>query len=131
MAQAGRAISPSAGILLDQAHAEEADQPQAAIADIGSAIDLQPELGALWRERGIARLRAGDNGGAAGDLGHAIDIDPRDFLSWISLSVALEHAGNTEGAIAAWKRVLLIDPHAENSQSRLQMLTREAEGEHA
>ena len=89
VAEAGRAVSPSAGILLDQAHAEEADRSQ------------------------------------------AIDIDPRDFLSWISLSVALEHAGNTDGAIAAWKRVLAIDPHAENSQSRLQMLTRKAEGEHA
>ena len=131
MAESGRTISPTAGVLLDAAHSEQADQPNKAIADIGAAIDLQPALGPLWRERGIARFRAGDATGAAADLGHAIDIDNRDFLAWSTLSLVLEQRGNLAGALAAWQRVLAIDPHAADAQHRLDTLTRKAQGEHA
>ena len=130
--QSGRTISPTAGVLLDAAHAEQAnDQPNKAIADISAAIDLQPELGPLWRERGLAKLRAGDATGAAADLGHAIDVDNRDFLAWTTLSLALEHQGNMPAALAAWQRVLAIDPHAADAQRRLETLTRKAQREHA
>lgn len=130
--QAGHTVSPTAGVLLDAAHAEQAnDQPNKAIADLGAAIDLQPELGPLWRERGIARFRAGDLAGADADLGRAIDIDRRDFLAWSTLSLVLEHQGNLPGALAAWQRVLTIDPHAADAQHRLDTLTRKAQGEHA
>ncbi len=129
--QSGRPISPTAGILLDAAQAEQDSQPNKAIADIGAAIDLQPELGPLWRERGLAKLRAGDARSAAADLGHAIDIDNRDFLAWSTLSMALEQQGNTAAALAAWQRVLAIDPHAEDGRKRLDTLKRREEGEHA
>lgn len=119
-------------MLLDGAHAASAaGDHERAVADLDSAIDLQPELGSLWRERGIAKLRAGDAKGAASDLGHAIDLDPRDFLAWTTLSLALEASGNATGAYAAWQKVIAIDPHAANAEGRLDTLRRKALGERA
>ncbi len=99
--------------------------------DLDSAIDLQPELGVLWRERAVMRLHTGDTAGSIADLGQAIDRDPRDFQSWSILSEVTETKGDAQAAYAAWQKVLTLDPQAVDADHRLQLLKRKALGEPA
>ncbi len=125
-------ISPTARVLVDGGNAAlAAGDPGKAVRDLDSAIDLQPDLGVLWRERAVMRLHSGDTAGATADLGQAIDRDPHDFQAWSILSEVTESKGDPAAAYAAWRKVLAIDPHAADADKRLQLLKRKALGEPA
>lgn len=125
-------ISPTTSVLVEAGHAAiSTDDTRHALDDLDSAIDLQPEIGSLWRERAIARVHAHDAAGAVTDLGHAIDLDPRDFLAWETLSRVLEVKGDARGAYAAWQKALALDPQADDAKARLDLLRRKALGERA
>lgn len=125
-------VAPTTGVLVTAAHDAQADgKPAAAIEDLSSAIDLQPELGTLWRLRAEARFASGDRRGAVSDLGQAIDREPRDFLAWQTLSDVTQESGDYTGSLAAWQRLLLIDPHAPQAARRLDLLRRKALGNRA
>ncbi len=123
-------VSPTTRVLVDGGNAAlVAGKPSKAVHDLDSAIDLQPELGVLWRERAVMRLHSGDNHGAIADLGEAINRDPRDFQAWTLLSEITESTGDAAAAYAAWQKVLAIDPQAADAGKRLDLLKRKALGQ--
>ena len=125
-------ISPTARVLVDGGNAAlVAGQTDKAVQDLDSAIDLQPDLGILYRERAVMRLHSGDVAGSIDDLGHAIDREPRDFQAWSILSEVTESKGDAQAAYAAWRKVLAIDPRSEDAGKRLDQLRRKALGEPA
>ena len=123
-------VSPTARVLVDGGNAAlVAGKPGKAVQDLDSAIDLQPNLAILWRERAVMRLHSGDTHGAVADLGEAINRDPRDFQAWSLLSEITEQSGDANAAYAAWQKVLAIDPHALDAAKRLDLLKRKALGQ--
>ena len=123
-------VSPTARVLVDGGNAAlVAGKPGKAVGDLDSAIDLQPDLAILWRERAVMRLHSGDNHGAIADLGEAINRAPRDFQAWTLLSEITESTGDASAAYAAWQKVLAIDPQAANAAKRLDLLKRKALGQ--
>ncbi len=126
------ALAPTATVLLEAArHALEAAQPAAAVADLDSALVLQPDSVLLWRERAVARVHTGDLDGAIADLGEAIDRDSRDEAAWNALSRITELHGEPKGAFAAWQRVLILEPAVPDGALRLDELRKKAFGEPA
>jgi predicted Zn-dependent protease len=122
-------LSPTTRVLVEGGNAAlVAGNGHKAVQDLDSAIDLQPELGLLWRERAVMRLHTGDVAGAIADLGQAIDRDQRDFQSWSILSEITESKGDNDAAYAAWQKVLTLDPQAADAQKRLDTLKRKALG---
>ena len=125
-------ISPTSRVLVDGGNAAlVAGHADTAVHDLDSAIDLQPDLGILYRERAVMRLHSGDTAGSITDLGSAIDRDPRDFQAWSILSELTQSKGDAAAAYAAWQKVLAIDPNAEDAHKRLDLLRRLALGEPA
>ncbi len=125
-------ISPTARVLVEGGNAAlVSGKAGRAVEDLDSAIDLQPELGILWRERAVMRLHSGDTAGTIADLGQAIDRDPHDFQAWSILSEITESKGDATAAYAAWQKVLAIDPQAADAAKRLDLLKRKALGEPA
>ncbi len=125
-------ISPTVRVLVDGGNAALiAGKSDKAVEDLDSAIDLQPDLGILYRERAVMRLHTGNITGSISDLGRAIDHEPRDFQAWSILSEMTESKGDNNAAFAAWQKVLLIDPQSEDAQKRLDLLRRKALGQPA
>ena len=125
-------LAPTTVVLLDAARrALGAGKPDDAVADLDSALVLQPDSVLLWRERAIARVHAGDLDGAIADLGEAINRDSRDEPAWEALSRVTEIKGEEKGAFAAWQRVMTLEPAIPDGEPRLERLRKKAFGEPA
>ena len=125
-----KAATPAVSLLVGRGNRElGANQPQEAITDFSSAIDLQPDLADLYRLRAVARFQGGDYAGALRDIEQAVQIEPRDFVAFDDLSHMAEQHGDAKGAYTAWKKLLELDPKTEDGQTRLDELRRKAYGQ--
>ena len=123
-------LSPTVLLMLRRGQRELAGgKLREALDDIGDAIELQPDQGALWRERALVRATQGDADGAITDLGGALSRDPADFLSWSALSTIEEHRSQPRQAYEAWERVLQLDPMIAGGAGRLVHLHRRMLGD--
>lgn len=82
-----------AAMLLELGHVERA------IEDFGEAIRLDRSP-ALFHDRGMARLRAGDAAGAAADLGEALAMAPGNASLLLARARALAANDQTDDALA-------------------------------
>lgn len=69
-----------------------------------------PESSTYISNRGAARLRLGDTGGALNDFQAALKIEPFDAVAYYNLAVAHDKLGHYDRAIEAYKSAFLLDP---------------------
>ena len=125
-----RAGSPASVMLLERGVQEmQSNAPDAAAADLGAALTLDPDYAEAYNDRAAARLMQGDYAGAAADAGQALRREPRHFAALQTLSRIAEARGDWKTALEAWQNALAIDPQTHDGQARLNLLRRHAEGE--
>ena len=88
-----------------------------AVADYGSALELDPENSYALNGRAHCLLVLGKNRAALADLDRAIRIYPRYVNAWFNRAVVLNNLGDVDGAISNFREVLsLIGAYEENNQ---------------
>ena len=92
------------------AHARLIADPNANVLPLlDQAIQLDPNFGNAYIERGIVKIRDNDISGALSDLGEANTRLPDDPLVFYNLAQAHLKAGDEERALAAAQRVQELD----------------------
>ncbi len=81
-----------------------------AVATIGKALDLNPNLPGGWTLLGRASLKTNDNERAKASFRRALDADPNDFDANIHLGGILRHDGDNTGAAPYLDRALTLRP---------------------
>ncbi len=88
----------------------DARQLDAALTDLGLAIEAEPELAAAWEERGRTRLTMGDYAEAIDDLERAVALAPRAATAWRDLGLARIYERDLDRAIADLSRAIELEP---------------------
>lgn len=81
-----------------------------AIADFGTAIQLDPQYAAAYDNRGIAYRNEGKLNRAIADYSAAIQLNPQDPVAHNNRASALIAEGNYDEAIAEYKTAIRLDP---------------------
>ncbi len=122
--------TPAVRLLMSRATREQqAGAGSDALEDFSAVIALQPDLAEAWRQRGEARVEAGDTAGAIADLSEAVRREPREFLAYRTLSRLAETRGNWKAAYNSWMKLLSFDPKTPGGKQHLKELRRKALGE--
>ncbi|HEX3576676.1 MAG TPA: hypothetical protein VHU42_18915 [Rhodopila sp.] len=125
-----RAGSPAVTLLMSRGlRSLQAGQDDEAVASFSDAITLQPDVGAAWHQRALARYHEGDVNGAIHDLEETVRLEPRDFSAFRSLAEIATARDDWKGAYAAWQKVMELDPKTPGGEERLRLLKRKAVGE--
>lgn len=104
LAAIGAAYLATVGAGFSYASAREAanrDDLPAAARHLSSAITLDPGMALYWRQRGVARLLAGQPATAVSDLMQATSHNSSDDMGWRTLALALRDAEEPNRAGAA------------------------------
>ena len=97
---------------------------EAAIADFGEAIGLDPDKPANWFNQGLAYYGAGRYREAIRDFTEAIEINPDAGRVWLSRAFAHLQAGDARRAVADFDQAILFNPRmasAWNGRGQAQM----------
>ena len=90
-----------------------------AIADLGKAIEFDPDHAFPYANRGYAYFQKGEYGPAIADFDKAIQIDPDLAEAYNNRGLAYDAKGDTTRAIADFDKVIELDPdHASAYRSR-------------
>lgn len=76
------------------------------------AIEIDPNDGYAFGNRGLARSYVGDFKGAISDYSKAIEIDPNDYITYVNRGVSKSDIGDYKGAIADFDMALKMEPKA-------------------
>ena len=99
-----------------------------ALADIESALILEPDLTEAFYRRAIVKFEVGNYNDALADLQETLHREPRHFLALQTLSRIAESRQDWKGALAAFQKVLEIDPKTPGGAERLEMLEKQVKG---
>lgn len=125
-----RSGSPAVTLLMSRGmRSLQAGQNDEAVEAFSDAITLQPDVGAAWRQRAVARYHAGDVNGAIRDLEETVRLEPRNFSAFRTLAEIAAARDDWKGAYAAWQKLLDIDPKTPGGEERMRLLKRKALGE--
>ena len=125
-----RSSTPAVTLLMSRGLREmQGNAPDQAEAYFNDAIVLDPTMAEAWRQRGLARFKAGDLPAALRDIQQALKLEPRHFGAWASLAGIAELRDDWKAAYNAWGHMLEIDPRAPKGQNRLRDLKRKAFGD--
>ncbi|HST21538.1 MAG TPA: tetratricopeptide repeat protein, partial [Blastocatellia bacterium] len=86
-----------------------------AIASYDRAIDIKPDAGDVWYNRGNAFAKLGRNKEAIASYDFAIKIEPQDFEAWNNRGADLYDLARYEEAIASYDRAIDIKPDHTNT----------------
>lgn len=81
-----------------------------AIRDITRAINLEPDNGAYYSERGTHYMYLSDYERAVRDLTKSLKLRPDNVIAYCNRGEALKGLGRKEEALADFNKVLSIDP---------------------
>lgn len=95
---------------------EVIEQMELAVADYGSAVEMDPEYAKAYNNRGNARATLGDLEGALEDYDRALSLDESLTLTYFNRGVIHYKLGNHEAAIDDLERYLQLDPGAEDRE---------------
>ncbi|HVF64215.1 MAG TPA: tetratricopeptide repeat protein, partial [Casimicrobiaceae bacterium] len=99
----------AAALLIRSREHEQARNLKAAIADVESAIAIDPSNARAFNELGILLSDDRQLDRAIAAFTRATMIDPRYARAWNNLGTALRDAGRIEEALAAFERATLAD----------------------
>lgn len=88
---------------------EQPEQLVRARAAFDSAIELDPENAAAYRDRGYIKRQLGDLGGAIDDYNRAIELDPQDAIAHNNRGYLYFLRGNYSRAIDDYNRAIELD----------------------
>jgi tetratricopeptide (TPR) repeat protein len=88
-----------------------------AIADFNQAIHLNPNRGAIFRDRGLAHRRNGDLDLAIADYDQAIALDPRLAAPYLERGLALAATGDRDRAILSYNTAIRLAPDDANARA--------------
>jgi len=91
---------------IEKAHQKDFD---GAIADLTSAIAMEPKDGLAWYNRGLVRLESRDAEGALLDLDKAVALRPRDPEFLGSRGMAKRELGDLDGALEDMDASVALD----------------------
>ncbi len=95
-----------------------------ALADYGSALDLQPEMGAAYLNKGAALIYRQDFDLALAALNRAIDLDSPDlFAAHYNRAIARENTGDVPGAYDDFVTALELKPGWDLAERQLTRFT--------
>lgn len=115
------------GALVLRSRAHEALRDYArAIADLESALAIDPAQARLWNELGLARADAGRNDGAIEAFDRAVRTDPNYARAWNNLGNALRAAGRTDDAVRAVEHAVTVEASYALAWANLGGLKRDA-----
>jgi tetratricopeptide (TPR) repeat protein len=86
------------------------EQQREALEDCTTAIDLQPNYGLAYENRGLVRRRLNDFQGAIQDYNIAIQIDPTSPHPYYNRGLARQDLGDLTGAMADLSKAIALDP---------------------
>src|SRR6185437_8300653 len=84
-----------------------------ALADYGAAIDVSPQCGACYNNRGMARNQTGDYDGAIADFTAALQYEQHDPDLWqvyLNRGIASYHKNDNDQAIADYDQAIKLNP---------------------
>lgn len=106
--------SLSGGANTDQAltYAEQGHElaPRAAIESFSKALELDPTLAWVWRERGWRYFELGDYSAAMNDFNQAIKLDPKEESAYDGLAHVHRELGNYQEAVRFIEKAIQHGP---------------------
>lgn len=91
-----------------------------AVSDYNTAIDLDPDLGAAFLNKGAAEIYLRDYSAALASLDRAIELDSHDlFAAHYNRAIAREGTNDVTGAYYDFKRALELKPDWDLAQRQL------------
>ncbi|MEO0982179.1 MAG: tetratricopeptide repeat protein [Pseudomonadota bacterium] len=99
-----------------------------AIADFERALDMRPELGEAFLNRGAAHIYRKDYVSALPDLNQAIDLNSRNlFAAYYNRGIVRENLGDVSGAFDDFNKALELRPGWRLASNQLQRFRRVGE----
>jgi tetratricopeptide (TPR) repeat protein len=80
---------------------------------LNEAIEKNPALPYPYAERGLLRLKKGDQIGALEDYNEAIKINPKEPDYWLNRGIIKEQSKDLQGALEDYKQVITLKPDYE------------------
>lgn len=104
-------VERRAGYYVQRAlYRQRRDDHPGAIADLGLAIEQDPQSAPAWFERGRLEQVAGDHRRALADLNRAVALDSREAKYLVERGWAQHHLQNHAAAIADFDAALILAP---------------------
>ena len=101
--------SPEVNLLMGAAQLAGGDS-QKAVATLGKALEMNPDLPGGWSLYGQALEDGGEEERARGAFQHALQADPNDFDANLRLGAILRHDGRNQEAAPYLQRALQLRP---------------------
>lgn len=103
-------------------HQAETGQLEEAIASWSEAINLDPNMGPAWQNRGSALGNLGRLSEALANFDEAVVQNPEDGHIWLSRGFVLEAMELKDQAIPSYEKALALEPELDEAQERLNHL---------
>ncbi|QUS60885.1 tetratricopeptide repeat protein [Synechocystis sp. PCC 7338] len=100
----------------------ETGELEAAIASWSEAINLNPNMGPAWQNRGSALGNMGRLTEALANFEEAVQQNPEDGHIWLSRGFVLEAMELKDQAIPSYEQALALTPELSEAQERLNHL---------
>jgi tetratricopeptide (TPR) repeat protein len=81
-----------------------------AVADFNKAIELDPSMAMIWRNRARAYTRLHQYDNALADLNKAIELAPKYAFAWINRGIAYNNLHQYDKALADLSKATALDP---------------------
>ena len=103
-------------------HQKLDEEAAAALAFEKASVDTATVGAIALQQRGYARLKVKEWGGAVDLLEASVKRDPKQVQSWIWLGQAHQNAGNRARAVECYRKVLELKPGEPNATKGLKSL---------
>lgn len=100
-----------------------------ALQILDATTDIAPEEAEVWHQRAKVYALREDYGQAFADLRRALSLDPKHYRAMNNLGIVLEELGAKKEALQAYREALQLNPFLEDTQARVEALSREVEGQ--
>ena len=95
-----------------------AGQNDKAIADLGQAIDFDPQMATAYLNRGAAYENKGEHERGIADYSRAISLDPQLKVAYFNRGAIYESQGEHDRAIADFDKAIRLDPNDADTYNR-------------
>jgi tetratricopeptide (TPR) repeat protein len=89
----------------------EKGDKQGMLADLNSALKINPNNAAAYNNRGLVRYQLGDMQGALADFNTALKINPNNAAAYNGRGLVRSQLGDKQGALADFNTALKINPN--------------------
>lgn len=100
-----------------------------ALEILDAATDIAPEEAEVWHQRAKVHALREEYTQALADLRRAISLDPKHYRAINNLGIVLEQLGAKKEALQAYREALQLNPFLEETQTTVEALSREVEGQ--